>query len=357
MNGGSPIGAIAVVEEVFSQVRKEFQLGMGELSVALRVARSDRFGTELEDLKSVLGLLWCHSMVERDKLARVWDDVVGDREPNPVVRWEDEDPEENGPIDDDSPPPEAFPGGRLPPPTQSDPPPPEVKQLSPLPVQAPPSWEMDEWESRSYAPVNARSLAYGWQYLRLLRSDGVADVLDVEGTVEQTVRQGFFLAPVYQRRVMNHAKLLILIDQQGSMVPFHRYGRDVVQTAQVDGLLESVGVYYFRNVPGDVVFEDEHLTQPQKLQLVLEDCDRETSVLIISDAGAARGTRQMKRLRETLKFLARVRQYTEAVSWLNPMPKVRWWGTSAELLAGLVNMEPMDQSGFEDSIARLRGDR
>lgn len=355
MSDWSPV---LVIEQVFSRVRKDFQLGFGELEAALQAAQEDRFGCHNpKDLKAVLQLLWCHSVLEQDKFEQAWEAVQDELATSANVIWETDDtPIPNRPGADT--PPKFQPPKPLPQPPIDGEVPTSRNQLSPLPLQAPPILQMDEanvWEARSYFPVDRRTLSYGWQYLRRMRTDGPMDVLDVEATVNQSARQGFFLAPVYQRREMNHARLMILIDQQGSMVPFHRYSRDMAQTAQAEDDLEEVGVYYFHNVPGEFVFEDEHLTQPQALARVFERCDRETSVLVISDAGAARGTRQMRRLRETIQFLAQLKLYTEWISWLNPMPKQRWWGTSAEMLAGLVAMEPMDQAGFEGAIDGLRG--
>jgi uncharacterized protein len=349
---------VQVTEMVFSRVRKHFQLGLNELRDALNAAQVDRFGCgNPDDLKAVLQLIWCHSPLDQDKFGQAWEAVQQELAAiaPEVVRETDETP-----IDDRWEPPTPSTASRspAPAPTVNASEPPIANQLSVLPLQAPPILPTDgddEWENRSYFPVDRRSLSYGWQYLRRMRADGPMDVLDEVATVNQAARQGFFLAPEYQRRAVNHARLMILIDQQGSMVPFHRYSRDVAQTAQADGVLAEVGIYYFRNVPGDFVFEDEHLTQPQALADVFEQCDRDTSVLVVSDAGAARGTRQMQRLRATIQFLARLKQHTEWISWLNPMPKSRWWGTSAEMLAGVVPMAAMDPAGFEAAIGDLRG--
>ncbi len=60
-------------------------------------------------------------------------------------------------------------------------------------------------------------MSYGWRYLRRLAATGIADVLDMEATVEQAARQGFFLAPVYRRPSGNQARLLLLIDRGGSI--------------------------------------------------------------------------------------------------------------------------------------------
>jgi len=141
------------------------------------------------------------------------------------------------------------------------------------------------------------------------------------------------------------------------MMPFHRFTRDLVETASAESFLlpENVQVFYFHNIPVEGVYRDVYLTDPIPLLEALVGCDSDTSVLIVSDAGAARGYRRQERIQETTRFLRRLRQRTTLIAWLNPMSQRRWMGSSAEILAYLVPMYAMDRLGFGDAIAALRG--
>jgi uncharacterized protein len=165
------------------------------------------------------------------------------------------------------------------------------------------------------------------------------------------------VGPVMRRRKVNHARLVLLIDQQGSMVPFHRWSRDLVETATLERALASVSVFYFYNVPQEFLYEDEHLTKPIALAKVLEGIDDETSVVLVSDAGAARGRRDRSRIRETTRFVGKVRSRTDLVGWLNPMPMTRWERSAAEILAYLVPMRSMDRDGFVGLVGEVTGMR
>jgi uncharacterized protein with von Willebrand factor type A (vWA) domain len=182
-------------------------------------------------------------------------------------------------------------------------------------------------------------------------------VLDVDATIEQATRQGFYLAPVYRRQERNNAHLLLLLDQNGSMNPFHRFTRDLVETALYESSLqpEKVDIFYFHNVPAASVYKDLYLTEPVALQTVLSTCDNQTSILIVSDAGAARGYRELKRIRATTSFLFKLKQYSSLIAWLNPMPEERWIGSSAEIIANLVPMYQMDNNGLSNAIDIVRG--
>jgi uncharacterized protein with von Willebrand factor type A (vWA) domain len=198
-------------------------------------------------------------------------------------------------------------------------------------------------------------MVYTWRYLRRPVKDGPRDVLNIDVTVEQTARQGFFLNPAYERRESNHAHLVMMVDQGGSMIPFHRFTRHLVETACEESTIRQVDVMYFHNVPPPSVFRDPYLTEPLVLEQALEDCTPDSSVLLVSDAGAARGYRSMTRIRATTEFLVRLKQRTNLIAWLNPMPQARWRSTSAQFIRRLVPMFQMDRDGFSNAIDVLRG--
>lgn len=337
-----------------------FNLGMGEYLAVLETLSWELGPQNLADLGVVLRLLWCHSLAEQSQFDLIWDEVATTASsPKAATNPISDQPSET------SKPPELSerpePSVHLPPPSQqaTAPPPEPEPELSPYPVRTPflPEGSEDGPILQTYFPVTRRSLSYLWRYLRRPVADGPADVLNLTATVQQVSQQGFFLAPVYCRRETNHAHLFLLIDQEGSMTPFHRFTRDLVETAQEDSFLqmENIHVYYFHNVPSTHVYADAHLTRPVPLPGVLASCDSETSVLIVSDAGAARGYWRMERIRATTSFLVQLKQRTSLISWLNPMPRERWVSTSAEMIAHLVPMELMDEDGMGNAIDVVRG--
>lgn len=115
-------------------------------------------------------------------------------------------------------------------------------------------------------------------------------------------------------------------------------------------------VYYFENVPTAELFQTPYLTKPVDRAQVLQFIDHSTGVLIVSDAGAARGSpRNRQRVRSTMEFLFDLYECTRLVSWLNPMPRNRWEDTSAESIAAYVPMFSMDEYGFSRAIDILCG--
>jgi uncharacterized protein with von Willebrand factor type A (vWA) domain len=207
----------------------------------------------------------------------------------------------------------------------------------------------------AYKPISRLSMAYSWRYLRRPVSDGPANILDIEATIARVAHQGFFLSPVYRRWQSNHAHLMLLIDQDGSMAPFHGIARDLVETASQESSIQQVDVFYFHDVVDDRVFTDEYLLNNIDVGEAMEYCTPNTSVLIISDAGAARGHQNRKRCDLTVQMLTRFQQSTTLIAWLNPMPRERWTESSAERIASQTQMFQLDSDGFSGAIDVLQG--
>ena len=338
--------------DLFQRLRRnDFPLGIAELLAAYRIVQG---GWECDDpdaLRRAIDLLWCHSPQETMRFKEIFDVVFADcmRAAKPSIPQ----PERAEP----PPPPREIPYD---PPASTRPPVEEVSpsaELTALPVRSPyPTLSVDSGpELRAYWPVSRRSMVYTWRYLRRPVKEGPRDVLNVGATVERAARQGFFLGPVYNRRDVNNAHLLLMIDQGGSMTPFHRFTRDLVDTAREDSTIQQVDVVYFHNVPAASVFRDAYLTEPLPLLQALAGCTPDSSVLLVSDAGAARGYRSMSRIRATAEFLSELKRHTKFIAWLNPMPQPRWASTSAQFIARLVSMFQMDQDGLSNAVDILRG--
>lgn len=207
-----------------------------------------------------------------------------------------------------------------------------------------------------YFPVNARQMKQIWRYLRRPVRQGSQTELDVEATVNQIGHQGLLLEPVLRPIRVNRAEMLLLIDQDGSMVPFGALSLRVAETAIRGGRLGKAGIYYFHNCPLDYLYHDPNLLEAELVSdVVTHVCSDRTAVLILSDAGAARGGYSEERYELTKEFLAQLKQRVRYIAWLNPMPRSRWNKTTAGEIASLVPMFEVSRRGLQDAIGVLRG--
>ncbi len=212
--------------------------------------------------------------------------------------------------------------------------------------------EYDYYLGENYLPMTERQIEQNWRYLRRPIRQGPPVELDVEATVAQIAEQGFLLKPVLVPRRLHRLKLVLLLDHDGSMMPFHPYLRRLKQTVLSD---KRHQIYYFRNCPVGVLYNVK-AQEPQDLEKVLLSFHAsDTAMLIFSDAGAARGGFNSERIKDTLTFLQKLRQRVGRLVWLNPVPPERWANSSAEEIEQAVPMFYFDQAGMLAAINTLKG--
>lgn len=346
-----------LLTETFTRLRRAgLNLGVAELLAAYQAVEGGWGRDDPGELAAVAKLIWCNSRQDEAEFDLHWERLLpvytrrlghqpAAQPPSPAV----EPAVERPPFERSSKP--------VPSPGPTPRPVAPAPAFSALPLRAPyvPAPIEGDATVQAYWPLARRNMIYAWRYLRRPLPDGPADVLDVRATVHRAARQGYYLAPVYRRRERNHAHLILLVDQGGSMAPLHRFTRDLVETVVNESTLEAVETYYFHNVPVDSYYADSHLTVRISARDVLASCDGETSVLIVSDGGAARGARSLARMQATARFLAELKIHTTLLAWLNPLPPARWAGTTAQYIGAMVEMYPMDPDGLAGAIDVLRG--
>lgn len=210
--------------------------------------------------------------------------------------------------------------------------------------------------SDEYFPLTRRQMKQSWRYLRRPTRQGPPVEVDVEATVDTVGRQGMLLEPILIPRRINLAELLLLLDQGGSMIPFHLLSQRLTETAVRGGRLERTKTYFFHNCPVEYLYHDPAQFNAAPIQEVVDSLHfRRTSVLIFSDAGAARGGLNWERVEMTVDFINQLKQRVQHIVWLNPMPRSRWPQTTAGKLLPFVPMFDLSRRGLDDAISNLRG--
>lgn len=207
-----------------------------------------------------------------------------------------------------------------------------------------------------FLPVTNRQMKQTWRYLRRRVREGKGTELDVKATINHIGNQGMLIEPVLIPPRVNRAELLLLIDQDGSMVPFHTLSQRLAKTAFGGGRLGRTGIYYFHNCPVEYLYRDSYHQQGELVNHIVNHvCSGRTAVLIFSDAGAARGGYSEERYQLTQEFITQLQQKVRHIAWLNPMPKKRWLNTTAGEIASLIPMFEVSRAGVQDAISVLRG--
>lgn len=207
-----------------------------------------------------------------------------------------------------------------------------------------------------YFPLTRRQMKQGWRYLRQNSREGPKTEFDIDSTVSQIAKQGLFLRPIMRPARKNRIDLVFLIDQDGSMRPLQSLANRLVETATRAGRLGSASTYYFHNCPENYLYHDSMMQEPELFLKFLNGRLSSTSVVvIISDAGAARGGLNLTRRDKTKAFIEQITKHARYAVWINPVPRDRWKLTTAGEVAKLIPMFETNRAGFQSAVDVLRG--
>ncbi|QSV52871.1 MAG: SUMF1/EgtB/PvdO family nonheme iron enzyme [Dolichospermum sp. UKL201] len=186
-----------------------------------------------------------------------------------------------------------------------------------------------------YLPISRQKLQRSWQLL-IQKLTGNVRQIDIPNTVIDITKHGFFTQAVFTYPKTKYREVVLLIDQGGSMTPFHPFCRQLQQ------IYQTAKVYYFHNSPTDELYHDPQCWQGQSITSILSKFSpQHTLVIIISDAGAARGRTVPDRWEETYDFITQLIPKTKKIAWLNPLPSSRWVDNTAEEIAKINPSVPM----------------
>ncbi|MDM0048611.1 VWA domain-containing protein [Variovorax sp. J22R115] len=212
----------------------------------------------------------------------------------------------------------------------------------------------DSYVFEGRPPVALRTLVIAWRRYRVARRSGPPVELDIEATVAAQCRTGWLLEPVRLPARRNEARLLVLVDASASMVAWRGLHEPLAESLQ-QGRLKQARLLYFENDPRMGLFESAAMHRPLDWKDVLGE-HGDAAVLVMGDAGAARGLRDRQRLAGTREFVGRVVNQGSRLAWLNPMPRERW-GDAARPLRPSAVMHELNEDGLTRAVDFLRGMR
>lgn len=205
--------------------------------------------------------------------------------------------------------------------------------------------------------VSLREMAVLWRRYRRSTRRGARRELDLTATIRERCRHGLLLQPVGRPCRTNSARLLVLADASASMDPWQPFLATLADSLRL-GRLASAEMRYFSNLPRRQLFAGVDLSDPQARDDVLRR-HAGAGLLVVSDAGSARGYLNRRRALQTAAFLAEAASVFPAIVWINPMPRTRWAGTTAALVAAgsNVSMLPLDAAHLLRAVDILRGNK
>jgi len=211
-------------------------------------------------------------------------------------------------------------------------------------------------------PLTQAQMGEALKRLRRMVPAGPKDLVNVDKTIRETLRNAGEIEIVFDRRLADRLKVILMIDNGGwSMEPYV----DLVQTLfnYARSQFKDLRTYYFHNSVYDVVWQDpQRFYRPERLDdFALRD--PETRLIILGDAsmspyelmyagGAIDYTQRSTRpCIDRLKLLASL--FRHAV-WLNPAPLWEWDRVrTIGIVRQVFPMYELTLDGLEAAVRRL----
>lgn len=211
-------------------------------------------------------------------------------------------------------------------------------------------------------PLTESQIGEALKRLRRMAPTGPKDVVNIDKTIYQTMRNAGEVEIIFDRRLTDRLKVILLIDNGGwSMEPYI----NVVQTLfnYARSQFKDLKIYFFHNTIYDQVWSDPQRLRQQELIDDFIRRDQETRLIFVGDASMApyelvhpQGAiyidqRQAMPSINRLKFLAQT--FRHAV-WLNPQAENTWRFT--QTIAAIGDIFPMFEltlDGLERAVTHL----
>lgn len=211
-------------------------------------------------------------------------------------------------------------------------------------------------------PLTEFQMGEALKRLRRMTPTGPKDTVNVDKTIYQTMRNAGEIEIVFDRRLKDRMKIVLLIDNGGwSMEPYVGIVQTLFHYARSQ--FKDLKIYFFHNTIYSRVWADpQRYHKPELLEEFLRK-DPETRLIMVGDAsmapyelmhinGAIYVDQQPTGASiDRMKFLART--FRHAV-WLNPVPQDEWEMTwTIGIVREVFPMFELTLDGLEKSILHL----
>jgi uncharacterized protein with von Willebrand factor type A (vWA) domain len=211
-------------------------------------------------------------------------------------------------------------------------------------------------------PLTQFQMGEAMKRLRRMAPTGPRDIVNIDKTVYETMRNAGEIEIIFDRRLADRLKVILLIDNGGwSMDPYI----DVVQTLfhYASSQFKDLKIYFFHNTIYSRVWADpQRYSKPEQVDDFIRR-DPETRLIIVGDASMAPyelmhpngaiyiDTKPSGASIERLRFLTKTFRHC---AWLNPMHPREWdYTRTTEMIRQIFPMFELTLDGLEKAVQHL----
>ena len=211
-------------------------------------------------------------------------------------------------------------------------------------------------------PLTQAQMGEALKRLRRMLPTGPKDIVNVDQTIYETMRNAGEIEIIFDRRLADRMKVILMIDNGGwSMEPYI----EVVQTLfhYASSQFKDLKIYFFHNtIYGRVWADPQRNYKPQEVDEFTR-WDPETRLIIVGDASMAPyelmhpngaiyiDAKPSGTSIERLRFLAKTFRHSV---WLNPMSSIEWYySRTVQAIGQVFPMFELTLDGLEKAVKCL----
>ena len=218
--------------------------------------------------------------------------------------------------------------------------------------------------------LDIRQFQMAFRKLRQYSSkiDGQKTELNIDETINETCNNAGSLKLVWERPRKNTVKILLLIDSDGSMLPYMKLCNRLFQSVAKSNHFKDIKVLYFHNCIYEKLYTDPSCRRGKWVdtEWVLRNYGSEYKLIIVGDAAMAPielmskgGNNEIGLYNKIpgIEWLERIKNCYKHSIWLNPIPKRDWKHSygyfTLERVSNTYSMFELTLDGLESGIKKL----
>ena len=222
------------------------------------------------------------------------------------------------------------------------------------------------WDKRDYkayddnVELGTRGMKISLRRLRKLARTGADDEFDINNTIDKTAKNGGLLDIVMRPERRNTVKVLLLLDNGGSMDAHVKVCEELFSAARSE--FKHLETYYFHNFIYDGLWKQNNRRMSERIDTfdILHKYTHDYKVIFVGDATMAPyeithagGSVEHWNEEAGAIWMQRMQDTFDKTIWINPTPLDTWeYSNSVALTKKLVDdqMFPLTVRGIEDGM-------
>jgi uncharacterized protein with von Willebrand factor type A (vWA) domain len=215
---------------------------------------------------------------------------------------------------------------------------------------------------RSDLILDVRQVKIALRRVRQLSRIGPEDELDLEKTIDATVKNAGDIELLWTRSRKNAVKLLLLMDVGGSMEPFAELCSLLFSAAHTSSHFKDFQYYYFHNCVYENVYRGVETQDQLSTDYLLRTLEPDYKVILVGDARMAitelterYGAIYYYQRNDTpgMLWLKRIADHFTHCVWLNPEGGRFWNHPTVSLISRMFPMYELNIDGIGEGVKKL----